>query len=64
MKKPTAKWQLILQWICAGCWLVVVILDLIFGQKLSIMILNVAAGLCFLLSAISFTRRYREEHHD
>ena len=63
-RRSTQKRQLFLQWFCAGIWLVCAVMDLIFDQKLFLTILHCVCMVCFLLSAIFMTKRYREEKHD
>ena len=63
-KKSVEKWQLIIQWICAGTWIAVVIVDIVCKQKLFLMITQSVAAFFFLLSAIILTKRYRRERHD
>ena len=63
-KKSVEKWQMILQWICAAIWIVVVIIDLLCGQNLFLTITQSVAAVCFIVSAIILTKRYRRERHD
>ena len=63
-KKSVEKWQLILQWICAGIWLSVVIVDIVCDQMLFLTITQSIAAILFTVSAIILTKRYREACHD
>ena len=62
--KSVEKWQLIIQWICAGIWLIVVIVDIVCDQKLFLTIMQSVAAILFTVSAIILTKRYREGRHD
>ena len=63
-KKPVEKWQLIIRWICAVLWTVIVIVDFSIGQKPDLTILHCIAAVCFLASAIITTLQYRRDPYD
>ena len=58
------KWQLILQWICAAVWIIVVIVDILYDQQPILMVMQCVAAILFTAAAIVTTVRYREAHHD
>ena len=64
VKQSVGKGQLILQWICAAVWIIAVIFDLLGGQNLFLTITQSVAAVCFIVSAIILTKRYRRERHD
>ena len=62
-RKPVEKWQLIIQWIGAVCWIAVVIVDIVYDQKLFLTVMQSVAAVLFTVSAIILTKRYRRDHH-
>ena len=61
VKQSVGKGQLILQWICAVIWIIVVIVDLVCGQNLFLTIAQSIAALLFIAAAIVTTVRWRNQ---
>ena len=60
-KVSVQKLQILALWICAISWLVTAVIDFIIDRRTILTILHCIAAGCFLLSAIAFTKDYRNK---